>query len=226
MKTKSKIVISSASTVAVVAMLAGCSTAAQESSASSAPESGSASEGATRNAGRVTDCGGTDRGTTGYVSLANRTNGALFFQSVEVDCYDWFVTKNPTQFQDTFASPGTDIGPMTMGMRDIPELGGQVRPWNFKVTGRADNGPSLTGELVSRPTYKFAKKGCYTANSGVTACNGSSLCTDDPDLKKVETTLPLRNRDGELVTTLKVTTVCTLTDESAVMVFKGTLPTS
>lgn len=226
MKTKSKVLISSASTVAAVAMLAGCSTAAQESSSPSGTESASESTNATRNAGRVTDCGGGDRGTTGKVTIANRTNGALFFQSVEVDCYDWYITKNPTQFQDTFVSPGTDLGPMVMGMRDIPELGGQIRPWNFKVTGRSGSGPSLTGELASRPTYKFAKSMCYTESGGMTACTGASLCADDPALKKVETTVPMRNRDGEVVTTLTVSTVCTLSDDSAVMVFKGTLPTS
>ncbi|MFA7267314.1 MAG: hypothetical protein WC054_13475 [Candidatus Nanopelagicales bacterium] len=220
-----KSVAVSASTIAVVALVAGCGASAQGSGAEPA-SSTETSSAPTRNADRVTDCGGSDRGTGGSVSIANRTNAALFFSAVEVDCYDWYNTKNPTQFNGTFASPGTDLGPYNMLMRDIPEWGGQIRPWNFQVSGRADQGPSLTGELVSRPTYKFAKGNCYTANGGMTACSGSSLCTDDPNLKKVETTVRMRNKAGELVTTLNVSTVCTLTDKSAVIVFKGTLPTS
>lgn len=226
MKRINKIAVVSASTVAVVATLAACAATAENSEPAQANSAAEASAAPTRNADRVTDCGGADRGTSGSVSIANRTNGALFFTAVEVDCYDWFNTKNPTQFNGTFASPGTDIGPYNMLMRDIPEWGGQVRPWNFQISGRADNGPSLTGQLASRPAYMFAKGNCYTANGGMTACTGSSLCTDDPDLEKVDTTVNMRNRAGEVVTTLNVSTVCTLTDKSAVMVFKGTLPTS
>lgn len=226
MKSRNKIVAVSVSAAAVVATLAACAANAESSGNTPSDSASDVSAAPTRNADRVTDCGGADRGTGGTVSIANRTNGALFFTAVEVDCYDWFNTKNPTQFNGTFASPGTDIGPYNMLMRDIPEWGGQVRPWNFQVSGRAENGPSLTGELASRPAYMFAKGNCYTANGGMTACTGSSLCTDDPSLEKTNTTVKMRNRAGEVVTTLNVSTVCTLTDKSAVMVFKGTLPTS
>lgn len=224
---KSRPVVSLVAAVAVGSLaLVGCSSQADGGSESAAASQTAASDQPTREAARVTDCGGSDRGASATVSVANRTNAALFLRAVEVDCYDWYTTKNPTQFQDTFAPAGTDIGPFTLSMREIPEWGGQIRPWNFEVVGRAGSGPSLTGTMAARPTYKFAQSRCYTANEGMTACSGESLCTDDPDLEQVKTTVAMRDRDGNVVTTLKVTTACTISDGSAVIAFKGDLPTS
>lgn len=245
MKIQTPIIGAAIVTVTATAMLAGCSSntgapdtpstpssSPSESPSSSTTETPQADpfDNQVRNAAAATDCGsaGTSA-SSGSVTVVNQTNAVVFLKAIEVDCYDWEGKKNPTQFDNYFASSGTSIGPVTLRMRGIPEWGGVIRPWNFTVSARYDAGSSaagetLTGELASRPTYKFAKGVCYTG-AGQTVCDGESLCADDPALEKVTTAMPMRNRAGEVKATFDVVTACTLSDDSATIVFKGAVPT-
>lgn len=236
MKIQRPIVGAAVMAVAVTALITGCSTngSASPSESTASDSSGNSSQPSpsdppSRNASASRDCGSTSDTARASVTIANRTNASIFLKGTEVDCYDWDGTKNPTQFDNTFASPGTDIGPMTLDMKSIPELSGSIRPWQFQVTARYQNGvqtagETLTGSMDSRPTYKFAKGNCYTTNGGITACSGRSLCADDPNLEKVTTTMPMRNKAGEVKATFDVVTACTLSDNSATIVFKGSVP--
>ncbi|MFA7267359.1 MAG: hypothetical protein WC054_13705, partial [Candidatus Nanopelagicales bacterium] len=82
--------------VAAAALVAGCSSSTSspvesssgESSLSATPDV-SIPESPSRNALGTKDCGGSNGGTYATVGIANRTNGALSFKAIEVDCYDW-----------------------------------------------------------------------------------------------------------------------------------------
>lgn len=221
MKLNSKAMALSLSTVVGVALFAGCAASAQD--ASSTVPSGAADESVvpTREAGQVVDCGYDNILTKQILSIANRTNGELAFKVRDFGCKGWGYTDNPTQFDGAVASSGGEVGPITIMPKHLTQPD-QKRPWNFFVTGRAPGGESLSGLMTQRPAYGQVNDACRVV--GQSNCKGASLCADDPDNRRVVTTLPMRNDAGVVVTTLNVVTVCTMADHSAVIEVKGTLP--
>lgn len=171
--------------------------------------------------GAVQDCGGTIDGRyeTAQVKVVNQTGERLLLEPYEIDCYDWASTANPSRF-NTDLAPGTASANELLAYRAIPELGGQIRPWNFRVSVYdPDEGFIIEGTPESRPTFEFAKNSCYTANGGMTACLGATLCTADSEEGQVSTKVPMRNLLTGETSELTMTTYCSVSDRASRIVF-------
>lgn len=208
-----------AGTSALTMVMAACSGQATVEPTSSASSSAVAQRAAA--VAGITDCGGTINGNydTATVKVVNQSSQRLLLDTFEVDCYDWASTANPSRLNVDLAS-GSASAYEQLAFRSIPQYGGQIRPWNWNVSAYdPEEGFVIEGKLVNRPTYKFVKAKCNTSSSGMTACDGASLCATSPDGKSVATSIPMRNILTKNESTLYVTTYCTDGDSQSRIVF-------
>lgn len=174
----------------------------------------------TREASGLRECsdfwGGS--GDNFQVQVINSSSQRILLDSVEIDCYDWYGTHNPDRFNIDLSS-GVASAIETLKVNPIAELSGATRPWNWTVSMYdSKEGFVWSGTPGARPTIAFSKTSCYTANGGMTACDGMTLCAQDPQGLRVETTVPLRNRVTGADTSLKMTTLCS-SDSTNLIVF-------
>jgi hypothetical protein len=161
-----------------------------------------------RAAAGIQDCGGWGTGDYYYVQVNNLSSKRILLDNTQVDCYDWYGDRNPTRFNVDLAS-GASTGVERLQVQPIPQATSQIRPWDWDVSVYDPaEGFIIKGTPASRPTIKADPQQCYTANGGMTACLGMTLCADDPAKSLVETQVALRNRLTGETSSLKMTTSC------------------
>lgn len=195
--------------VAVGLALTACATSGNPSATASATSKMAAS---------ITDCGGGNNHDSYSVQVQNRSSQRILLETTEVDCYDWYGQANPTRF-NVDLSAGTKTSSENLYFNEIAELSGSIRPWNWHVSvSDPEDGFVIAGRPETRPVIKWAQQRCNTG-AGMTACDGASLCTDDPAGEKVSTKVPLRNMVNGEESSLTMTTYCSVTDQSAKIIF-------
>lgn len=195
--------------VAVGLIFSGCAAAGTPEATASATS---------RMAANIDDCGGWRNGEFYQVQVQNRSSARILLETTEVDCADWYGTANPTRF-NVDLSAGTSTALENLELREIPELGGQFRPWNWDVSVQdPEEGFVIEGSPEARPSIKWAQQKCNTG-AGITVCDGISLCSADPKGEKVSTKVALRNKITGEESSLTMTTLCSATNKSARIVF-------
>jgi hypothetical protein len=156
-----------------------------------------------------------------YVNFRSVTEEPIFLESVDVDCYDWDGNRNPTVFDHAnFLGAGAQTGFKELAMRPVPQstISGNpvIRPWEMSACTKWG-----CAEFEPRFVYKFSKNLCNTTKRGQTACDGVSLCTDDPNGEVVVSTAVIKDDEtayGEVTATVN----CFISSRQSIIVLDWT----
>ena len=151
-----------------------------------------------------------------YVNVRSLSEEPILIHVNNVDCYDWDGSKNPNVLDNyDLLGAGAQTGFKELAMRPVPQstISGDpvIRPWNMSACTKWG-----CGQFEPRFTYKFSKNRCNTTKRGQTACDGVSLCTDDPSGELVTSTAVIRE-NGEAFGEVTATVNCFISSKQTII---------
>lgn len=154
-----------------------------------------------------------------YVNIRSLSEEPIMIHVDNIDCYDWDGGKNPNVFDNSnLLGAGAQTGFKELAMRPVPQstISGDpvVRPWNMSACTKWG-----CGQFEPRFSYKFSKNRCNTTKRGQTACDGVSLCTDDPNGELVTSTAVIRE-NGEAYGEVTATVNCFISSKQSIILLE------